>query len=292
MNKIRFSGAALLAAFSLLLSGCLFTPGKFTSELVLSQDNSFEFSYQGEVFFLGLSQLAKMAAAEEVGEFEGAYCFDEKTYESRDCTEQETAEQKAEWDLGAEERAAQEIIRIKEMSAMMGGLDLSDPEAGAELAKKLERQRGWNSVKHMGDGVFQVDFTAKGALSHDFVFPMIEGFPVPTHFIQLILRDGGQVRMDAPGFAVQDNGGAVPGGAMMGGLAGFAALAAVEEGGNAGEFPFLPQMDGTFTLVTDGQILANNTDEGPRPHPRGQALSWKVNARTKAAPTALVQLAE
>ena len=49
-------------------------------------------------------------------------------------------------------------------------------------------------------------------------------------------------------------------------------------------------MDGTFTIVTDGQILANNTDEGPRSTAEGQMLEWKVTRRTEAAPTALIQL--
>ena len=48
--------------------------------------------------------------------------------------------------------------------------------------------------------------------------------------------------------------------------------------------------DGTFTMVTDGEILANYTDEGPRAAPGGRALSWKVNPRTASAPTALVNL--
>jgi hypothetical protein len=53
--------------------------------------------------------------------------------------------------------------------------------------------------------------------------------------------------------------------------------------------------DGTFTVLTSGEILANNTDEGPQAAPGAtpgsKALSWKVNPRTPAAPTALVRLA-
>jgi hypothetical protein len=37
-------------ALPLLLAGCLLTPGKFTSRLVLNADRSFTFSYQGEVY--------------------------------------------------------------------------------------------------------------------------------------------------------------------------------------------------------------------------------------------------
>jgi hypothetical protein len=49
-------------------------------------------------------------------------------------------------------------------------------------------------------------------------------------------------------------------------------------------------MNGTFRIVTDGQILANNTDEGPQSSPEGQVLEWTVNKRTEASPMALIQL--
>ena len=45
-------------------------------------------------------------------------------------------------------------------------------------------------------------------------------------------------------------------------------------------------------LPTDGQILANNTDAGPRPSPSGQQLDWAVNVRSASAPMALVRLSQ
>ena len=44
--------------------------------------------------------------------------------------------------------------------------------------------------------------------------------------------------------------------------------------------PALPEIDGTFRIVTDGQILANNTDEGPQAGAGGQVLEWRVTKRT------------
>lgn len=41
---------ALALAAPLLLAGCLLTPGKFTSKLVLNADRSFTYSYVGEVY--------------------------------------------------------------------------------------------------------------------------------------------------------------------------------------------------------------------------------------------------
>ena len=58
--SIRTRAATLLAAFSILLAGCFITPGKFTSQLVLNDNESFAFTYEGEIFFLGLSSLAQM----------------------------------------------------------------------------------------------------------------------------------------------------------------------------------------------------------------------------------------
>jgi hypothetical protein len=43
---------ALALAAPLLLAGCLLTPGKFTSKLVLNADRSFTYSYTGEVYAL------------------------------------------------------------------------------------------------------------------------------------------------------------------------------------------------------------------------------------------------
>src|SRR3546814_10230461 len=57
---------ALIAPF--VLTGCLLSPGKFTSELTLEQDGSFAFTYNGEIVFLGLSKLARMNSGNEVFE--------------------------------------------------------------------------------------------------------------------------------------------------------------------------------------------------------------------------------
>ena len=51
-------------------------------------------------------------------------------------------------------------------------------------------------------------------------------------------------------------------------------------------------MEGTFRIVTDGEILANNTDEGPQASAGGQVLEWTINKRTQAAPMALVRIAD
>lgn len=62
---LRWRAAALLAGLALMLTGCFMTPGKFAAELAITGPDSFTFSYEGEIFFLGLSKLAQMGAASE-----------------------------------------------------------------------------------------------------------------------------------------------------------------------------------------------------------------------------------
>jgi len=291
-TAIRLRGAALLAGFALLLSGCFISPGKFNSELALTGPDSFTFSYEGEIFFLGLSKLAMMGAA--AGEtFTSSQCYDQETFEERECTAAEVAEQRAEWDAGAAEREAKAKKDAETMKAIMGGIDPTDPKATEEMVRLLERQKGWNRVVHKGDGLFEVSYAVSGTLGHDFMFPTIEGFPATNPFVQMILRDGGQVRINAPAFVFQN--GDNPLGAMMGGmgsLAGLAAMGASEQAGNgepAEPIPGLPVLEGTFTIRTANgmRILANNTDEGPT-GASGEVLRWTISQRTTQAPTALI----
>lgn len=286
-KSARTAAMAMIAGLSLLLSGCFITPGKFTSQLTLLDQNRFTFTYEGEIFFLGLSGLAAMGAATE--EFEAETCYDDDTYETRECTAAELAEQRSQWEAQAEMRAAEAKREAEQMSAMMGGIDPTDPEASAELVELLLRQKGWQSVVDKGDGVFDVRYSVSGELSHDFMFPVIEGFPTTNPFVQLFLRDGDIVRINAPGFSAQNETNPMAG--MMGGMAGLAGMSAMGSNGpDAGEMPDVPTIEGTFTIVTIGTIRANNTDEGAVSTPDGERLVWDISPRTNAAPTALIDM--
>ncbi len=290
-SSIRLRAAAVLAGFALALSGCFMSPGKFTSELALTGPDTFTFRYDGEIFFLGLSKLAQMGAGAE--ETFTASCVNEETFESRPCTSAEEAEQRATWEAGAPERAAQKKKEAEQMAVLMGGIDPTDPKAAEELVTLLKRQKGWERVVHKGDGVFDVSYRATGSLGHDFLFPQIEGFPVANPFVQMILRTNGQVRINAPGFAAQN--GENPMTAMMGGMgsmAGLAAMGASGENGEAGTdaLPSIPQIDGTFTIraAPGMRILANNTDEGATSEAGTEVLTWRITPRSVQAPTALI----
>ncbi len=269
----------------LMLTGCLLTPGKFTSQLALMKDGNFSYSYDGEIQILALSKLAEMdAEGEDV--FEADDCYDDE-YETRACTEAEIVEQKAEWDANAATRRAKKQNEAEQMKLLLGGIDPSSPEAAGEFAAHLQRQNGWNKVTSMGDGLFDVEFSIKGQLTHNFAFPMIEKMPMGSSFITAILRNDGKVRIDATGFAAQGAGN--PWQSMMSGVMGMANSKSSE--GDGEQMPKLVMPDGTFTIITDGQILANNTDEGPAENADGSlVLSWDVSPRTENAPTALIDL--
>lgn len=295
ISTIRLRAAAILAGLALTLSGCFMTPGKFTSELHLTGPDSFTFSYDGEIFFLGLSNLAQMGAMSP-DNFTPS-CFDDETLESRDCTSEEEAIQGEDWKAGAKERADRQKQEAEQIAAIMGGIDPSDPNAADELVNLLQRQKGWERVVHKGDGMFEISYRASGTLGHDFLFPMIEGFPATSPFVQIILRKGGQVRINAPGFAVQSGDSPVSGMMGMGPLAGLAALGAADKSkdddADSLTMPGVPMIDGTFTVRTAPgmRILANNTDEGPSADTTGEVLTWRITPRITQSPTALIAAA-
>jgi len=289
VSKWRVAAAgALLTAASLMLSGCIVSPGKFTSTLDLRRDGAFTFTYEGQIYLLALSRLAEMAnnADASGGEFVEQPCYDEEEeFEERPCTAEEVAEQRRAWEGEAAAKKAKSERETEAMRAMLGGIDPADPEAAEELAERLRRQKGWQRVDYRGDGLFEVSFAISSQMSHDFAFPTFERFPMSNAFVVANPRIGNTVRIDAPGFATQGNGNPMQG--MLTGMAGmFSALDTTDE---PNEMP-MPEMEGTFRIVTDGRILANNTDEGPQPDPAGQALEWKINKRTQSAPMALIQL--
>jgi hypothetical protein len=291
MTAKRIGAGMVLAVLGLLLAGCFVLPGRFRSELDLHRDGTFRFAYKGEITLLALSKLAKggMGGASGAKDdqvavnetFMPSACEDAKSGDSRPCTKAEVDAQRAAWESERGGRQAKKSQEDQAMKAMLGGIDPADPRAAQDLADRLSRQAGWRSVVNKGDGKFDVDFAITGRLDHDFTFPTMERMPVVTPFVTLIRRADGSVRVDAPAFSGAASGG--PFGAMMGAMAQDKSAAKTDS-------PGMPEMDGTLILRTDGEILANNTDEGPRADPLGKRLDWHVTMRTTTSPTALVRL--
>jgi len=287
-----FRRAAVPALACLALTGCFLQPGRFDSTLDLRKDGSFTYAYKGQIYLLALSKMADMAGKADAGsEFAPQPCEDDD-FNERKCTAAELAKQKRTWETEQQKNKQQEQKNAEMMRAMLGGIDPADPQAAKELAERLRHQAGWRSVTYVGDGLFEVDFSLSSKLTHDFVFPTLERFPMGDAFVMVNRRAVGTVRIDAPGFTGQSPTNPMQG--AMGGLLGAAAASDAASSGHAAAdatVPAIPEIDGTFRVVTDGDILANNTDEGPQTGAGGKVLQWRISKRTTAAPLALVRLA-
>lgn len=280
-TEIRRPIAALcVASTALLLAACMLLPGKFDSTLNLHRDGSFTYNYTGEITMLGLTELAAMSEDQTADEEFSPECWDEETSEPRECTQEEIETQREGWEALSSSSNTNAQKGAALMQSIMGGINPSDPEAGAEMAARLHRQEGWKSVEYAGNGLFNVEFEITSKLTHDFVFPTIEDMPMVEKFIMATRRADGTVRITASGFAALDS-------SNPGGMSALMALMGEGKDANTAE---LPKLEGTFRIITDGDILANNTDEGPRASSEGQVLEWAINSRTKAAPTALIAL--
>lgn len=286
----RCAAVGLAIGIAALLSACFLAPGKFDARLDLKRDGTFHFAYSGQIYLLALSKLADVANKAEAGsgEFIAQPCYQEEEFEERSCTSEEIEQQRKDWETARTEKLASADKETAAMRALLGGIDPADPAAAQELTERLRRQEGWRKVEYKGDGLFDVDFAIDSTLSHDFAFPTFERFPMGNFLVMANLRSGNVVRIDAPAFAAQGAGNPFQG--MMSGMAG--AMGAFADDKDSDGLPLIPEMEGTFTVVTDGDILANNTDEGPVEGPGGKMLTWKVNKRTSSPPTALIQLAQ
>ena len=170
---------------------------------------------------------------------------------------------------------------------MGGGLlgsDLLDPAKFDDFARRLEQLEGWTSVRHRGDGVFDVVYETTGRLDQNYAWPMLPNSQAILPFVQVIREKGGRLRVSAPGFASNEKASALAAVQMMG------ALAAKGSDSDAPEMPPRTGPKGTFTLTTDGEILTNNTREGPARAGERRTLSWDVGGLDEVLPEALLGL--
>tara|TARA_R110000782_G_scaffold167129_6_gene259235 strand:- start:36043 stop:36789 length:747 start_codon:yes stop_codon:yes gene_type:complete len=231
----------------LALSACLLTPGKFTSSLDIRKDRSFTFAYKGEVIVS--SDMSGM----------GKDMPDEA--EPLDDPDAPAQEGTAYYQQIAASGTSDNAIADKEKEAKMQA-----------IADALSKEKGYRSVRYLGDGKFDIDYQISGTLDHAFLFPFNVDAQAIIPFVAIEVRADGKVRVQAPGFANDSS--QTPGG--MGGMG----------GGNDAK-----NRDGIFTLTTDAEIVSQNQEDGATDTPRGKQIVWKVTPLTSIKPMAVLKLA-
>ena len=247
-------------AAPLLLTGCLWGPGKFTSDLALRKDGSFVLDYRGEIVLETADAMAKPPWQDSM-----AHCMATGSMKERPCSAKEIADQKAEYD--AKQKKDEE-------AAKAFGLPGSDEESNRAFAAKLVKYAGWRSVVYRGKGVYDVDYHMEGRLTQDFAFPLMPDSSFIIPFIALRRRADGSVLVDAPG--------------LTGGANVFGPMAQ-QMGGNDKSTP-PSRAEGRFTVHTDGQIVTNNSEDGPSADPLGQQVHWDISPGANKIPETLVRL--
>jgi hypothetical protein len=305
MEKLMLRALSILA-FPLLLSGCFLMPGNFVSSLDVRRDGSFNFAYKGEMIFISPNEIAgskpkiwsdKFArcftdkdpyydeygstapAAEGPAEAEAAKAENEPTtYESgeRACTKAELATVKKQWDEEQANVAARNANESKQFATLFG-FNPTDDEANRKFAATMMKYDGWKSVTYQGKGVFAVDYQISSRTGHDFLFPLIPQGDFVIPFVSLRKREGASLGVVAP--------------ALVGG-----GLKALATRGQAMGRMTPPQLDGlgertkgTFTVTTDGEILTNNTDDGPKTNGAVKTLTWDIGPNSDKIPEALIR---
>jgi len=273
----------LAFAAPLFLTGCLWGPGKFASDLTIKKDNSFVLNYRGEIVIqLPPDTETKpepwkpsMARCHKDGESE-IVAADSTTDDEnvRPCTAAETAKLKAQYEKESADKVAAKRKDNEEMAKAFGLPGLDDASNRA-FAAKLMKYAGWRSVAYRGKGVFDVDYHFEGRATQDFLFPALPDNDLIIPFIAIRRRSDGSVLITAPALT----GGAGP----LASRAGSAASSKMSDGPQS-------RADGRFTVITNGEILTNNSEDGAAPHAIGRQVHWDVGPGSNKIPETLIRL--
>lgn len=291
----------MLVTLPVLLGGCFLIPGAFTSSLDLRRDGQFTFAYKGEVLFQSPDEAMKMGSEKpRVWSESMAVCprngepysndwdvtvpptspagdeAEEEESPNRDCTREEIARLKKEWDAKQAERREKDRKEGEQFAAMFG-FNPADEASNRKLAATMMRQDGWKSVVYRGDGVFDVDYQISGRIGHDFIFPVFPQGEIIIPFVMVRGQDKGSVRVSAPALAGS-------------GLKSMGSQAKWLGAGTAPKDTPLSRTKGRFTITTDGEILTNNTEDGPAQATNGRTLVWDIDSRMNKTPEALIRL--
>lgn len=290
---MRAWGKMLIAVVApLLLTGCLWTPGKFTSQLALHKGGAFVLDYRGEIILQmpddkgappaawndGMARCHKDGRTETLSSISGGVQVTEEPPPGdnsvRPCTPAEFANLKSEFEKNAVQEAEKKRKDADQMAKMFG-LAGADDESNRRFAANLTKYKGWRSATYRGKGVFDVDYHFEGRADQDFAFPMMPDSDLIVPFVAIRRRNDGSVLVTAP--------------ALTGGTGPFGARAMAMGMPNADDGP-PSRANGRFTITTDGEILTNNSEDGPAATPSGKQLHWDVGPDSKKIPETLVRL--
>ena len=167
----------LALAAPLLLTGCLWGPGKFVSTLDLRKDGSFTLDYRGEIVLDmpdehpaqpwndTMAQCRTSGVVARTPDDGSDVATDDPV---RPCKAAEIAIVKAQFDKEVADRFAKKSKENAEMAKVFGLPGLDDQSARA-CADKLRKYVGWRSVTYRGAGVFEVDYHFTGRATQDFL---------------------------------------------------------------------------------------------------------------------------
>ena len=287
---MRAWGKMLVAAVApLLLSGCLWTPGKFSSELVLRKGGAFVLDYRGEIVLQTPSEMDQppkpwspvMARCHTDGQnfvestarvASGDDPADPKT---RHCTAAELAKLKSDYEKQTADQIENKRKEADQMAKMFG-LPGADDESNRRFAATLLKYKGWRSAVYRGKGVFDVDYHFEGRADQDFAFPLMPDSNLVMPFVAIRRRSDGTVLVTAPG--------------LTGGSGGPFGARAMALGMPDTEKGPASRAEGRFTVTTDGDIMTNNSEDGPATGPTGKQVHWDVGPTSQRIPEMLVRL--
>lgn len=290
-------GKLAAATLPLMLTGCLWGPGKFTSDLALNKAGTFVLDYKGEIMIQIPDDKTPpgpwsddLAVCHEDGSSEaqaGSVSVSleppvetetdssEDESEERPCTPAEAARLKTEYEKQAAQKRAEQAAESDQMAKMFG-LPGTDDESNRRFATTLMKYQGWRSVAYKGKGLFDVVYHFEGRLTQDFAFPMMPDSDMLIPFIMLRRRADGSVMVTAPALT----GGKGPFGARA------KALGLPDKGGDGPP----SRAEGRFTISTDGEILTNNSEDGPVAAQGRRQVHWDVGPGNERVPEMLVRL--
>ena len=256
----RIKGMALALIAPLVLVGCAFSPGKFTASLTLLADRSFTFSYQGEVIAVDI-------AGEMAKGMGDAFKDDDKDGDKKD-TSTTALLRDASWqDADAAGNATEPADDDKNSAEDDSAEDKAKKEAKFKaIGEALTKEAGYRSVTYKGDGVFLIDYQISGKLTHNFLWPYNLDAEVIFPFVVIELRGRDQVRVKAPAFGDNDS----------------PAKGKTDDSKS--------KLDGTFTLVTDGELVSQNNEDGAKTAGGRRTVTWKATPLSKDAPMAVVKV--